>query len=472
MSGHPNILLVMTDEQRFDCVGYANPAVKTPCLDALAEGSVNFRRAYTPNPSCIPARAAIMTGRFPSQCGTPTFITYLPAGETTFTTLLQRAGYHTAMVGKLHFGRTDVARGFDYEEINDMHGPGAALAQAGDDSPSYLKFLRQQGFTDPGQFWRREGRFARRWLADEKYHIDHFIGERGKAWLAERRPTGRPWFLKLSFPGPHMPYDGLGLPDEKFYDAREIDLPTTCQADLAAKPPHFAAQIETGHGNPGVMPVADITEDEIRTTRLAYYANMTLIDRKIGEVLDALRATGEYDNTMIIYTTDHGDFMGDFGLVGKGQYLSEVLMRVPLLIKPPVAGFAGRDEHAFVNLVDLAATCLSTAGAEVPDDLAGDDLIAFWADPDNARRRDDAYTEAAGLRAVRTDRWKLVHYLHRPYGELYDLENDPREKINLWDSADPSAAAAKADLTRRLADRMITLGARSTIPWNKGAPEI
>ena len=468
----PNILFIMTDEQRFDCVGYANPAVKTPNLDALAAGSVLFRRAYTPNPSCVPARAAISTGRYPSQCGAPTFITYLARPEVTFMDLLRRTGYHTAVIGKQHFGRTDIELGYDYAEINDMHTPGWQVAEAGDESPSYPRFLKAQGQTDPDKLWRREGRFAARWLGDEKHHIDHFMGERGKWWLAEKRPADKPWFFCLSFPGPHMPYDGLGLPDEKLYGPAQIDLPATCEADLAGKPPHFAAQIETGHGNPGKMPVNDITDEEIRTTRLSYYANQTLIDRKIGEVLDALRATGEYDNTMIIYTTDHGDFMGDFGLVGKGQYLSEVLMRVPLLIKPPVADFAGREENALVNLVDLATTCLAVAGAEIPENLSGDDLSAFWTDPAGATRREDAYTEAAGLRAVRTDRWKLVHYLNRPYGELYDLQDDPWERTNLWDSPDAEAVAAKADLTRRLADRMITLGARSTIPWNTDAPEI
>ena len=158
--------------------------------------------------------------------------------------------------------------------------------------------------------------------------------------------------------------------------------------------------------------------------------------------------------------------------MGKGQYLSEVLMRVPLLIKPPVAKFPGREEQAFVNLVDIAPTCLSVAGAEVPENMAGDDLSAFWTAPEAACRREDVYTEASGLRAVRTDRWKLVHYCGREYGELYDLQADPWEKTNLWDSPDAEAVAAKADLTRRLADRMIALGARSTVPWNTGAPVI
>ncbi|KKL28721.1 hypothetical protein LCGC14_2372320, partial [marine sediment metagenome] len=421
---------------------------------------------------CIPARAAIATGRYPSQCGAPTFITYLPPSEVTFATLLQRAGYHTAMIGKLHFGPTDVARGHDEEEINDLHGPHGRIAGATDASPSYLRFLRDAGFAEASELTRREGRFAARWLADVKYHLDHFIGDRGVAWLTDHRPTDKPWYLCLSFPGPHMPYDGLGTPQADLYDPSEIDLPRTRRADLADKPPHFAGQYETGHGSPGINPQTPPSERELRELRLSYYANVTLIDEQIGRVVAALKAAGQYDDTLIIFTSDHGDFMGDYGLVGKGQYLSEVLMRIPLLVKPPVAGFAvaGRAEAAFVNAVDIAPTCLAAAGAEIPPNMPADDLTAFWADPAGATRREDAYTEAAGLRGLRTDRWKLVHYLHRPYGELYDLAADPWERVNLWD--DPSAAGARAELTRRLADRMIELGARSEVPWNRGAPEI
>jgi arylsulfatase A-like enzyme len=451
----------MTDQQRFDAVGYVNPVVRTPNIDALAGESIVFTRAYTTNPSCVPARAALFTGKYPSRCGAPTYITYLPDDEVTFQQRLRDAGYRTAAVGKLHFGETNIERGYEDVCLVDSHGP----KPNGDDD--YQQFLRAEGQTE-NDLIEPAGRLLHHWKGNLRYYPDEFVGEKAKHWLTESRPTDKPWYLHVSFPGPHSPFDGTGLPEAALYDEASLPLPETTPEDLDGKPPHFLEHwrriAESAGGS------AFLSDEEIRRARLGYYANVSYIDRKIGEILEALRATGEYDNTLIILTTDHGEFMGEYGTLYKGQFLSEALMHVPFLIKPPVANFEGRCEDAFASTVDIPATCMAAAGEAVPADMDGTDLAPLWLSPENAERRADIYMEAQGLRGIRDERYKLVHYLDRDYGELYDLIDDPWERRNLWDDA--SLAEVKARLIGRILDHLLQTEPRIDEEWNYGAAKI
>ncbi|HPN85324.1 MAG TPA: sulfatase-like hydrolase/transferase, partial [Victivallales bacterium] len=311
-------------------------------------------------------------------------------------------------------------------------------------------------------------RFTRKWLVDEKFYVDTFVGERGNEWLAKAAPKDKSWFCCISFPGPHMPYDGIGLPDNEQYKDEEIDLPLTEYSDIKTKPEMYEMMFKTGHGSGCPEPIAGMTKDEARLVRRSYYANMSLIDRKIGQIIETLKKSGEYDNTLIIYTSDHGDFMADFGMIGKGQYLAEVIMRVPFLIKPPVAGFKGRRDESFISNVDIAATCLSVAGMEKPDDMSSVDLSSHWISS-NPENREFSYCEAAQMRSIRDRNWKLVHYRDREYGELYHISEDPWEKKNLWD--DSACAQEKNRLSRKLVDCMMKIEPRADIRWNKRSPE-
>ncbi|WP_039894332.1 sulfatase-like hydrolase/transferase, partial [Hungatella hathewayi] len=226
----------------------------TPVLNRLAEESVWFSRAYTTNPSCIPARAAVFTGRYPSQCGVPGYVSCLPKRETTFMKYLQDGGYYTAVIGKQHFWRSEIERGYDYEDIVDEHEPPAVISKelpegafglpanktVSDRVSSYVEFLADSDFTSGSQLYREiNSKGIYEFTGEEKYHVDAYIGDRGRKWLEESCPGDRPWFLTLSFPGPHMPFDGIGLPDEKAYEDTELDLPETGLSDLFEKPPHY-----------------------------------------------------------------------------------------------------------------------------------------------------------------------------------------------------------------------------------------
>jgi arylsulfatase len=278
-------------------------------------------------------------------------------------------------------------------------------------------------------------------------------------FLREDCPANRPWFLTVSFHGPHQPFDGLGLPTEGLYKA-PLPEPFTTAADLKGKPPHFADLAgRTGGLNP----------EQIALIRRSYYAKISFIDQKIGEIVAALKGRGEYDNTLIVFTADHGDYMGEFGMVYKAQYLSEALMRIPMLAKPPIAGFRGRKEEAFVQNFDIAPTSLAAAGIKVPVEMTARELTPFWSSSSPARR-ELCFFDAQSLQGVRDNRWKLVQYRDRKYGELYDLQGDPYEKTNLWERAE--AADVKARLRNELLNHVIGILPNAGAEWNHGAPTI
>ncbi|MCC9076037.1 sulfatase-like hydrolase/transferase [Litorilinea aerophila] len=488
MNPRPNILLIMTDQQRHDAVGYVNPEVQTPHLNQLAQESVLFTNAYTTNPSCIPARAAIFTGKYPSQCGVPTYMTYLPKHEVTFMKRLQEAGYYTAVIGKQHFWKSEIDKGYDYLEIIDEHFPPRRIHKEVDPSrfglpsnstvldsaSSYICFLADSGFTEGSQLFEKvpSTKEVYRWKADERYHVDAFVGDRGVAWIRNQRPVGKPWFLTLSFPGPHTPFDGIGLPDEALYEQVEISLPSTAPEDIFQKPPHFRHLLkryceldETAQAIRSRM-----SDAEIRLMRKSYYANVSLIDRKIGAVIEALKECGDYENTLILFLSDHGDFLGDFGMAQKMQCLSEVLMRIPFLIKPPIQGFRGYQENSFVSSVEVAATCLATAGCEVPPDISRRSLTQFFNQTEAPVRWDEIYMEARDIRGIRVGQYKLAYYAEREYGELYDLASDPEERVNLW--FDGQFQEIKHRLMTRLLDKLIQLGHNMHVIWHPDTPPI
>lgn len=462
MGNRPNIIFLMTDQQRFDAMGKVNPVVQTPNLDRLAGESVFFTNGYCTNPSCVPSRAAIMTGKYPSECQVPAFISKLPESETTFMTRLQRLGYYTAVVGKQHFAGSTISRGYDYEMIVDGHFAGYSREDLG----AYADYLDSHNLTVK-QMYERTLISGGVWKTDAEHHIDYFIGEKGKQWLEDRLTSGedQPFFLCLSFPGPHHPYDLEGTRYAGMYRLEDMTLPKSTYDDLQQKGPQYRNMRMYSK-----IYINDYSEEQFRRTKRAYYANMTLIDEKIGEVLDILKKYGAYDNTVIIYTSDHGDFMGDYGLVEKLQCLQDSLMRVPLFVKPAVKDFPGVIVDDLVSNVDIAATCIDVAGGTVPDELSDYSYSQYWDNSRPEKKRRYLYMEAGAIRGILCDHIKTVHYVGRPYGEMYDLTNDSLERVNIWD--DPEYANAKIRNYGLMMDSMYTATPGHDTPWNYGTPEI
>ena len=345
MKKRPNIIFIMTDQQRYDTMGCVNSKIITPNLDKLAADSVFFEHGYCSNPSCVPSRAAIMTGKYPSQCEVPAYISCLPETEKTFMKRMKENGYYTAVVGKQHFAGSKIDKGYDFEMIVDAHMPFSPSEQLG----VYEDYLKEQGL-NPKEMYQKTLISGGVWKADIKHHVDNFIGEKGKEWLENRLSVeenqDKPFFFTLSFPGPHHPYDLEGTKYADMYNLEDMEESESTYEDLEQKGPQFKNM-----GMYSDIYLKDYTKEQFLRTKRSYYANITLIDEKVGEVIDILKKHNAYDDTVIIYSSDHGDFMGDYGLVEKLQCLEDSLMRVPLFVKPPIAGFSGiRVKEPVVNI--------------------------------------------------------------------------------------------------------------------------
>lgn len=463
MKKRPNIIFIMTDQQRFDTFSCVNDKIITPNLDKIIDNSVMFENAYCSNPSCVPSRAAIMTGKYPSACEVPAYISYLPDHEKTFMTTLQEAGYYTSVVGKQHFAESTIYKGYDFEMIIDGHMPFAPKENLG----AYADYLEEQGL-NPNEMYEKTLISGGKWKADIKHHIDYFVGEKGKEWLENRlseEENEQPFFFTLSFPGPHHPYDLEGTKYVDMYNLDDMTLSESEYADLDQKGPQFKNM-----GMYSQIYLKDYTEETFKRTKRSYYANMTLIDEKIGEVMDVLKKHNAYDDTVIIFSSDHGDFMGDYGLVEKLQCLEDSLMRVPLFMKPPVKDFAKTVIAEPVVNIDIASTCLELAEAPIHKHLENHTYNGYWDISKEVKKRDYIYMEAGAIRGILCDGIKTIHYVDRPYGEMYDLKKDPLERNNLWN--DKEYAEAKIKGYGCLVDSMYKATPGFDTLWNIGTPEI
>ena len=470
------ILYLQTDEQRLDTLGHMNPRVRTPALDALAADGVSCREARVVNPSCVPSRAAIMTGLYPSECGAPTFITHLEPDTETFMNRLQNAGYYTACIGKQHINRGgEVPPGYDYAAVCDMHFPHQWFFEEQLDADrlnkgaGYPRFLRDAGVTSLDELWRRypddERHLCLEWIGESRLHIDAFIGERALQWIDNWAASGtdQPAYLTVSFPGPHQPLD---INHGDLLDGWQHTPAAGSPDDLKHKPPHYLAKLEENQDGRFVSP------EQQYHMRQHYDANVALIDRKIAAIIERLKQHGLYDDTLILFSSDHGDFMGDYGLEAKGQYLSDDLLRVPMIIKPPAdaAGDCRQLEEELIESIDITAMILGSAGCNT-DHCSGVDWSRAWRDPAGDKpERAYAVAEAGGIRMITDGRFKVISYHERDYGEAYDLQADPHELENLWDNGE--RRAERDALLAKLAEHRLGRCPYIDAKWNTNAPAI
>ena len=458
----PNILLITTDMQRYDTLGcYGNPAIRTPNVDRLARQGVLFTHAFANNPVCMPARATLFTGKLPSAHGVQWNSGGLARHEVTVTRRLREAGYQTAAIGKMHWGESEADFGLEYLNVTD-HGepasPGvknyrATLQEAGlyppprpQDVPGYREYYG--AVTSPLPF---------------DYHLDTFIG-RATVEFLRRRDRSRPFFCWCSFFGPHLPIDPAP-PWDRLYDPDDVPLPVWEEGEFDTKPPEQRAfQRNERRGN-GFGDYRRITHDMAKLRRFIafYWGKISMIDHVVGEVLRALEETGEADRTIVVFTTDHGDFAGNHRLLFKSAFLYDDLVRIPLVITHP-GWRPGQTVDALVEQIDLPVTMLSWAGLKPHPGVQGEDLSRLFASETGAYVgaprgwREAAYAEAVDKRMLRTREWKLVHYAGRPYGELYHLTEDPHELRNRY--GDPDCRGVSEALQRALLDRVLAMQGR------------
>jgi arylsulfatase len=424
----PHILLITTDQQRGDCTGIdGHPILQTPHLDQLANEGVYFSRAYSPCPVCVPARMVIMTGQSPHRVGYFGNSGHGLAERETLPRQLGRLGYQTQLIGKGHFSPQRARLGFDNTIINE-----SGRMREGDDYHRWLlttPYAGQQRATSIGN----NDVFARRSVVPETHHVTTWTANECIDFLDRRDPTS-PFFLWMSFSKPHSPYD----PPEPYDTLYELaDIPPPIAAPGADFLPPQLREMPLRYDWDRMSP-----KDVLRT-RQHYLGEITHIDHQIGRVLGALRWKGLWDNTLVLFTSDHGDMLGDYGLFFKSQFF-EGSGRVPMILRPPRSWegvVPGLRFEKPVSLVDVLPTLV--AGAErrpTTDDrpptaevdgvsllpaLAGEDPIGervFHGEIGSAAQRHHCLTDG---------RLKYMWFRLGGAEYLFDLAEDPRELHNL-----------------------------------------
>jgi len=354
-SDRPNILLILTDMQRHDTIGaLGNPVIKTPQIDRLCAEGTAFTRCYTPSPVCVPARCSLHYGRYPQRTGcTHNMPMPLFPGES-YPERLSAAGYRTRAIGKCHFTPADNLHGFDVRESQEE----VTGNPANDD---YLRHLQAQGYDhvlDPHGV-RGEMYYVPQVAAmPQELHPTHWVGDRACAFIDEQADSGQPWMLKASFIHPHPPFNPPN-PWHKLYRSPRMPLPRF--------PHDREAHLTHGNRVQNRYKYRDQGFDFqlLRQIKASYYACISFIDFQIGRILDALAASGQLENTLVVFTSDHGEHLGDYGCFGK-RSMHDTSSRVPLIVRGPGFEAGARCEHP-ASLVDIAPTMCAHAGAEAGD---------------------------------------------------------------------------------------------------------
>ena len=480
----PNILLITSDQQHWFTLGRDNPKISTPNLDRLANDGMQYDRAYCPNPVCTPSRSSIITGLYPSMHGAWTIGVKLAEDVPTVGDALQAAGYSTTLIGKAHFqplrsvpDQTSIETpetlrdldlwrefngpwyGFQHVELARMHGDEYLVGQ------HYALWLEEQGIANwrdyfmplPGEPERPIRRGS--WEIPADRHYTTWTAERTIAAIERDVEAGTPFFTWASFHDPHPPYV-VPEPWASMYDPADMEPGTLSPDELAAMPiahrltqeqaPNYSAWQESEFGNHGFS--SHLVDDEqLRKDIAIYYGMISFIDHQIGRILDRLDDLGIAGNTLVVFSTDHGHFLGQHGLTAKGAFHYEDLIRLPFVVRGPGVPAGGRTD-AIQSLVDLAPTFLAAADVPIPGLMQGFNQLPVWTG-EKAAARDWAIVEnrhqptKLHLRTYVEQRYKLTVYRGETYGELFDLVDDPEERRNLWD--DPEFDGIKADLLQR-----------------------
>lgn len=437
----PNIILIFPDQWRGDCLGASgHPVVETPFLDELAAEGTRFSRAYTPCPTCIPARACLATGHAPNQTGRLGYRDFMPwPYPNTFMRLLRDGGYQTMCSGKTHFFPPRARLGF--EELSLYEIPW----QDPDHPSDYHLWLRKQ----TGGLVRdtAEELDSNAWVAHPWTHPEHLHPNSWTVTTAidqlDRRDTTRPFFLQVNFHRPHPPYD----PPLAFFDRfQDKPLPPVPVGDWAEANNHPVTQINT---STGCLP-----EVILDRTRRAYYAQLAHLDYQIGRLRRYLKGRHLLENTWLVFASDHGEILGDHHMFRKTSPF-EGSAHVPLIVRAPEAlAHSAKVSHAIVALYDLMPTFLELGGVNIPGDIEGRSLLPLLQKPD-ASWRSFMHGEHAPCWQFVTD-GKEKYIWNSESGEewFFDLEQDPTECQNL--ATLPTARSRMEIWRERLVEKLAT----------------
>lgn len=442
--GRPNIILIITDQERYDTIrALGFPHMDTPHLDRLVSEGVAFSNCFISAPSCVPSRASLFTGYYPHTTG------ILKNGDTwrhSWVELLAAGGYHCVNVGKMHTVPFETPMGFHERfvvENKDRYLEGRWYFDEWD------KGLRARGLVkQQREMYRRRADYKERlgafeWELPEETQSDMFVGDMALWWIKTKPKQERPLFLQIGFPGPHPPYDPSARYAEP-YMKKDLPLPEVSEAELASQPEVFKQMRvhNTQVDHDSIAYNLTPTPEQQHRQRAYYYANMTMIDDKVGQIMDALRDKGYLEDAVVIFTSDHGDALGDHGHSQKWT-MYDIITRVPFVVWAPSRFAGGRTLDALCQQMDIAPVILDLAGVPLPATFEAQSLApalhgAAWSGRDYVfaeHGRDGTLEGTAFMTMVRSREWKLVHFIDSSSGQLFDLVADPGETRNLWDDA-------------------------------------
>jgi choline-sulfatase len=413
----PNILFLMSDEHRPDVAGYAgNGIVRTPHLDWLAQSGTVFNNAYTPSPICIPARQCMMSGQLPKTCGCIHFGDDLKPGSMTFARQLAEYGYETAASGKLHHMGTDQMQGWTARISGDMQLDTRYVSAR---AKELRRTFASMKWTDVQEI-KRAGIGKGPYVTHDEYAVQgalHFIDNYFVNPYYDREQT-QPLMLKVSLLQPHYPYL---TSEEKFgYYLNRVE--PYLKEEVFDHPFLSRRQVKLG---------VDVTERDVRRATAAYYGMIEKVDDMFGQVIRALQHAGQdLDDWIIVYTSDHGEMLGQHGIWEKQKFF-EASVRVPLIIRYPRRFGKGSLVEQNVNLCDLFATMCDLTGTPIPEGLDSRSVVPLM--EGSADNWDNETVSQFGNHNVmiKRDAFKYQYYGDSMPEVLFDLEFDPEETVNL-----------------------------------------
>jgi len=469
----PHIIFIITDQQRFDTIaalGY--DYMETPHLDRLVREGVTLTNCHVTAASCAPARASSFTGYYPHTTG---ILKNADRWTRSWIEGLADAGYHCANIGKMHTWPMDTSLGFHERyvvENKDRYLEARYFQDEWDKALRFRGLVKQQRelYRQWPDYRQRLGAFE--WNLPEEAHPDMFVGDHA-AWWIRNMPRQERLFLQIGFPGPHPPYDPVPRYAEPYLN-KDLPLLAVTQEELDAQPPAFKElrehNCEIDHDS--VVHQMEPTAQQRHRQRAYYLANVTMIDEKVGEIMQALEEQDYLDDAVVIFTSDHGDCLTDHGHSQKWT-MYDTITRVPTIIWSPGQIAGGRRVNGLCQLFDLGPTVLELAGVEPAPTMEAMSLLpTLQGQPQRLRdyvfsehARDGILQETAFMTMVRSGKWKVVHFIDEPNGQLFDLENDAKEENNLWH--DPTRQEVKQELLEVMRKWLVESNLK-TGQWQEG----
>jgi arylsulfatase len=462
----PNILWICTDQQRYDTLRcYGNEWVQTPGLDWLTNQGVVFEHAYSQSTICTPSRASFLTSRYPRTTRCRQNGQSIPPDEVLIPRILAEHGYICGLSGKLHVSacHPSVCKGMErrindgYHDFHWSHDPYPNWT-----TNEYLLWLREQNQTFGSQEHPCSSHV--RYGMPEPYHQTTWCVQQALNFIEAHQESESPWLYSINLFDPHHGFDPPKTYLDKYFDCIDsIPLPN-CTPDEWDRKTIFQERDSHGaYNTPGYLAYQEMTDQDHKWLRAAYWAMCELIDHQVKRLWHALEHTNQLHNTLIIFMSDHGEMLGDHGVYLKGPHLYDPAVHVPLLMAKPGLIPAGKRYSHLVELVDIAPTVLDIIGIPHHPGMQGKSMLPLFTHNMQASHREHVYCEYYNgmhnhqnpmcyATMLRTEQYKLIVYHTLDAGELYDVINDPAEQINLWN--DQAYHEIRFDLLMHLSHRM------------------